>query len=315
MKFIESLKEGMHVSEVYLCKTKTIAMSKTGKEYASLSLHDKTGSIDAKIWDLYSPGISDVDAMTFVVVDGDVTSFNNVLQLKVARIREADEKEYTPSDYVPVSKKDIDKMFGELKDKIKSIKNPFLSKLLTVIFIDDFEFQTVFKSSSAAKTVHHGFLGGLLEHTLGVVKLCEYFCNNYESLNRDLLITSALCHDIGKTRELSAFPANDYTDEGQLVGHIVIGVEILKAQIDKIPGFPKKLSNELIHCILAHHGELEYGSPKKPALIEALALNLADNADAKLETFIELLAQGQEGATGWLGYNKLLESNYRKTSV
>ena len=186
---------------------------------------------------------------------------------------------------------------------------------MTAIFIDDFEFQTAFKSSSAAKTVHHGFLGGLLEHTLGVVKLCEYFCNNYESLNRDLLITSALCHDIGKTRELSAFPANDYTDEGQLVGHIVIGVEILKAHIDKIPGFPKKLSNELIHCILAHHGELEYGSPKKPALIEALALNLADNADAKMETFIELLAQGQDGATGWLGYNKLLESNYRKTSV
>ena len=307
MKFIESLKEGMHISEVYLCKSKTIAMSKTGKEYASLSLQDKTGSIDAKIWDLYSPGISDVDAMTFVVVDAEVTSFNNTLQLKVARIREADAKEYTASDYVPVSKKDIEKMFAELKEKIKSVKNPFLNKLLTAIFIEDFEFQTTFKASSAAKTVHHGFLGGLLEHTLGVAKLCEYFCENYSSLNHDLLITSALCHDIGKTRELSAFPANDYTDEGQL--------EILKTHIDKIPGFPKKLSNELIHCILAHHGELEYGSPKKPAIIEALALNLADNADAKMETFIELLSQGQEGATGWLGYNKLLESNYRKTSV
>ena len=315
MKFIESLKEGMHISEVYLCKSKMIAISKTGKEYASLSLQDKTGSIDAKIWDLHSPGISDVDAMSFVVVDAEVTSFNNTLQLKVARIREADAKEYTASDYVPVSKNDIEKMFTELKEKIKSVKNPFLNKLLTAIFIDDFEFQTTFKASSAAKTVHHGFLGGLLEHTLGVVKLCEYFCANYSLLNHDLLITSALCHDIGKTRELSAFPANDYTDEGQLVGHIVIGVEILKAQIDKIPGFPKKLSNELLHCILAHHGELEYGSPKKPALIEALALNLADNADAKMETFIELLAQGQDGATGWLGYNKLLESNYRKTSV
>ena len=315
MKFIESLKEGMHISEVYLCKSKMIAISKTGKEYASLSLQDKTGSIDAKIWDLHSPGISDVDAMSFVVVDAEVTSFNNTLQLKVARIREADAKEYTASDYVPVSKNDIEKMFAELKEKIKSVKNPFLNKLLTAIFIDDFEFQTTFKASSAAKTVHHGFLGGLLEHTLGVVKLCEHFCANYSSLNHDLLITSALCHDIGKTRELSAFPANDYTDEGQLVGHIVIGVGILKTQIDKIPGFPKKLSNELIHCILSHHGELEYGSPKKPALIEALALNLADNADAKMETFIELLAQGQDGATGWLGYNKLLESNYRKTSV
>lgn len=314
MKFIESLKEGMHVSEVYLCRSKQIAVSKTGKEYASLSLQDKTGSIDAKIWDLYSPGISDVEAMSFVVVDGDVTLFNNTLQLKVARIREADEKEYTPSDYIPVSKKDIDIMLDEVKNVINSIKNPYLNRLLNVIFIEDIKFQNEFKSSSAAKTVHHGFMGGLLEHTLGVVKLCEYFCNNYSSLNRDLLLTAALCHDIGKTRELSAFPANDYTDEGQLVGHIVIGVEIVKTQMDRIQDFPQKLSNELIHCILAHHGELEYGSPKKPALIEALALNLADNADAKLETFIELLAQGQEGSTGWLGYNRLLESNYRKTS-
>ena len=205
-------------------------------------------------------------------------------------------------------------MLDEVKNVINSIKNPYLNRLLNVIFIEDIKFQNEFKSSSAAKTVHHGFMGGLLEHTLGVVKLCEYFCNNYSSLNRDLLLAAALCHDIGKTRELSAFPANDYTDEGQLVGHIVIGVEIVKTQIDKIQDFPQKLSNELIHCILAHHGELEYGSPKKPALIEALALNLADNADAKLETFIELLAQGQEGSTGWLGYNRLLESNYRKTS-
>ena len=314
MKFIDSLREGMHISEVYLCRSKQVAVSKTGKEYASLSLQDKTGSIDAKIWDLYSPGISDVEAMSFVVVDGEVTLFNNTLQLKVARIREADKSEYTASDYVPVSKKDIEKMFAEVKEVINSIKNPFLNKLLTAIFIEDIGIQNAFKTSSAAKTVHHGFMGGLLEHTLGVVKLCEYFCNNYSGLNRDLLITSALCHDIGKTRELSAFPANDYTDEGQLVGHIVIGVGIIQTQIDKIKDFPGKLSNELIHCILAHHGELEYGSPKKPALIEALALNLADNADAKMETFIELLAQGQEGATGWLGYNRLLESNYRRTS-
>jgi len=163
MKFIESLKEGMHVSEVYLCRSKQIAVSKTGKEYASLSLQDKTGSIDAKIWDLYSPGISDVEAMSFVVVDGDVTLFNNTLQLKVARIREADEKEYTPSDYVPVSKKDIDTMLDEVKNVINSIKNPYLNRLLNAIFIEDIKFQNEFKSSSAAKTVHHGFMGGLLE--------------------------------------------------------------------------------------------------------------------------------------------------------
>ena len=166
---------------------------------------------------------------------------------------------------------------------------------------------------SAAKSVHHGFVGGLLEHTLSVVKMCDYFSKQYPALNRDLLLMAAMFHDIGKTKELSAFPENDYTDEGQLLGHIIIGVQMLEERIAAMPGFPKKLEHELIHCILAHHGELEYGSPKKPALIEALALNLADNADAKLETMTEIL-KGAGDNMGWLGYNRFMESNVRRTS-
>ena len=156
-------------------------------------------------------------------------------------------------------------------------------------------------------------MGGLLEHTLSVVKMCDYFSKQYPALNRDLLLTAAMFHDIGKTKELSAFPENDYTDEGQLLGHIIIGVQMLEERIAAMPGFPKKLEHELIHCILAHHGELEYGSPKKPALIEALALNLADNADAKLETMTEIL-KGAGDNMGWLGYNRFMESNVRRTS-
>ena len=143
--------------------------------------------------------------------------------------------------------------------------------------------------------------------------MCGYFTDAYPMLNRDLLLTAAMFHDIGKTKELSVFPENDYTDDGQLLGHIIIGTEMVSEKIRTIPGFPAKLATELKHCILAHHGELEYGSPKKPALLEAMALNFADNADAKMETMIEVL-QGVGSNQGWLGYNRLLETNIRKTT-
>ena len=204
-------------------------------------------------------------------------------------------------------------MIRELGQYITTIKNEHLRKLAASYFVNDQKFMKSFCSHSAAKSVHHGFVGGLLEHTLSVVKMCDFFSKQYPNLNRDLLLTAAMFHDIGKVKELSSFPENDYTDEGQLIGHIIIGAQMVQEGAAKIPGFPKKLENELIHCVLAHHGELEYGSPKKPALIEAMALNLADNADAKLETMTEIL-RGAGDNNGWLGYNRFMESNIRKTS-
>ena len=184
--------------------------------------------------------------------------------------------------------------------------------MLEFYYIKDEAFIKKFKAHSAAKTVHHGFSGGLLEHTLSVTRMCDYFATSYSILNRDLLLSSAILHDIGKVKELSDFPDNDYTDEGQLIGHIVIGVEMIDDAIRSIPDFPVKLAHELKHCIVAHHGELEYGSPKKPALAEAVALNMADSTDAKLQTLTELF----KGKTGieWLGYNRLFESNLRRAS-
>ena len=232
--------------------------------------------------------------------------------VSIKRARKAHEGEYEPGNYLPISEKSIDGMYEELLKYVHSIKNAYLNKLLVKFFEEDEEFIKTFKGNSAAKTVHHGFIGGLLEHTLGVVRLCQYYSKAYPVLNRDLLITAAMLHDIGKTVELSAFPMNDYTDDGQLLGHIMIGAEMIHDMAKEIPGFPAKLESELKHCILAHHGELEYGSPKKPALAEAAALNLADNTDAKMETITEIFRSAGDNKD-WLGYNRFFESNLRKT--
>ncbi|MDO5416223.1 MAG: HD domain-containing protein [Lachnospiraceae bacterium] len=311
MRYIETFKEGMHTSDIYLCKNKQIALTKNGKEYGNLLLQDKTGTIDGKIWDLSSPGVGNFESMDYVQVEADVTLFQGSYQLNIKRIRKAREGEYVEADYLPVSRKDIGQMYEELMGYAKSIRNPYLSRLVLSFFGDE-AFGKAFRFHSAAKSVHHGFVGGLLEHTLSVTKLCDYYASYYPALNRDLLITAAMFHDIGKTKELSTFPENDYTDDGQLLGHIIIGTEMIGERIRTIPDFPAKLATELKHCILAHHGELEYGSPKKPALLEALALNFADNTDAKMETMIEALNAGGENP-GWLGYNRLLETNIRRT--
>ncbi len=312
MKFINELREGEKISGIYLCKHKQPAVTKNGKPYENVILQDKTGTIDAKIWEPNSQGIDDFDTLDYIDVIGDVTSFQGSLQVSIKRARKAHEGEYEPGNYLPISEKSIDEMYEELLKYVHSIKNSYLNKLLVKFFEEDKEFIKTFKGNSAAKTVHHGFIGGLLEHTLGVVRLCQYYSKAYPVLNRDLLITAAMLHDIGKTVELSAFPMNDYTDDGQLLGHIMIGAEMIHDMAKEIPGFPAKLESELKHCILAHHGELEYGSPKKPALAEAAALNLADNTDAKMETITEIFRSAGDNKD-WLGYNRFFESNLRKT--
>ncbi len=312
MKYIEQLREGENVRDIYLCKNKQSAVTKNGKPYESLLLQDKTGSIDAKIWDPNSIGIDDFDVLDYIEVTGDVTSFNGMLQLNIKRVRKAGEGEFFPGDYLPVSEKNIDEMYKELLAFINSVKNDKLKALLESFFVKDAEFVANFKNHSAAKSVHHGFIGGLLEHTLSVVKLCNFYCTSYPILKRDLLIAAAILHDIGKMWELSDFPINDYTDDGQLLGHIIIGTEKISMAIREIPGFPAKLASELKHCVLAHHGEYEYGSPKKPAIIEALALHYADNTDAKIQTMKELL-NSNAGNNDWLGFNRLLDSNVRRT--
>lgn len=314
MRFLKDLYDGEMVQEVYLCKQVQTLKTKAGKSYMSMTLQDKTGTLDAKIWELNN-GISHFEAMDYIKVDGQVTSFQGALQLNVKRVRKADEGEYDAKEYMPCTERDVEEMLGEVRALAASVKEPHLKQLLAEFF-ENKAFLDLYRKHSAAKSVHHAFIGGLLEHTLSVTQVCDFFAQHYPLLNRDLLITAALFHDIGKLKELSQFPENDYTDEGNLLGHIYMGAEMIGRKIEGIQGFPKTLAAELKHCILAHHGELEFGSPKKPALSEALALSMADNLDAKMETLRELFRDNSANAVnGWLGFQRLLDSNIRITEV
>ena len=313
MRYISQFTDGMHINDVYLCKQKTIALTKNGKEYANVVLQDRTGQIEAKIWDLGSPAINDFEAMDYVQVDGVVTVFNNANQLNVHRLRVAGVDEYVAADYFPVSERSMEEMKAELSAFIASVKDPWLNCLLRAFFENE-AFLKNFMEHSAAKSVHHSFIGGLAEHTLSVAHMCDQAAKHYPYVKRDLLITGALLHDVGKTKELSLFPTNEYTDEGQLLGHIAIGASMVTECIHHIKDFPKPLANEILHLILSHHGELEYGSPKKPALMEAFILSFMDDMDAKVETMRELIgSRAPINEDGWLGYIKVLDTNIRRT--
>lgn len=311
MRFIKDLREGENVREIYLCKSTQSLQTKTGKTYYSLSLQDKTGTVDGKVWEI-SNAIEHYEVGDFIQIEGRIVIFQDKPQLNISRIRKAREGEYVPADYMPSSERDIEEMYKELLAIGAMIKEEHLQKLFKSFFVEDAEFIKEFKAHSAAKTMHHGFIGGLLEHTLSVATLCVGFAKQYPILNRDLLLTAAICHDIGKVREISNFPENDYTDEGNLIGHIVTGVEMINDKMRDISGFPELLGQELKHCILAHHGKLEYGSPKVPAIAEAMALNFADNLDAKMESMKELLGSADEKAD-WFGFQRNFESNIRRT--
>lgn len=312
MQYINDYHEGDKFSGVYLCKTKNTLKTKAGKSYYSLLLQDKTASVDAKVWEL-NHGIENFDSMDYIFVEGLVTVFQGSIQINCSRIRKASEGEYNPADYIPCSKRDINEMYKELVALIDSLGDEKFKELVRIFLVKDTKLVKEFTSHSAAKSVHHGFFGGLLEHTLNVTRLCDYMCKSYPILNRDLLLSAAMLHDIGKVEEIAPFPQNDYTDEGQLLGHIYIGTEKVSRAIDTIPGFSPKRADELKHCLLAHHGKLEFGSPKVPALAEAFALNLADNTDAKLEAVTELFDNAGDDYN-WLGYQRTLESNVRRST-
>lgn len=312
MRFINELREGENVVEHYLCKSRVSAKSKNGKTYLSLKLQDKTGILDAKVWDM-TRDIQSFSENDFIKVDGMVTVFNNNLQLNIKRIRRSQEGEYDPADYIPSTDKDIDEMFRQLLSYIDTIENTYLKTLLEEIFLKNPLISKEFRFHSAAKKMHHNFRGGLVEHTLSVTQICDFMSTRYRFVNRDLLVTAAMLHDVAKIMELSDFPENDYTDEGQLLGHIFMGAQLVKDTAAKIEGFPIQLESLLKHCILSHHGELQFGSPKVPETIEAFILSCADNMDAKTKMIEDMLAADQTQGS-WAGYHRMLERNIRRSN-
>lgn len=307
MKYINELREGENIIEHYLCKSRQSMKSRNGKTYLSLKLQDKTGIVDAKVWELNNE-IQSFQENDFIKVDAFVTTFNNELQLNVKRIRRSREGEYDPADYIPSTEKNIEEMYRQLMAYIKTIKSPYIKKLLEEIFLRHPIISKEFKYHSAAKAMHHSYRGGLVEHTLSVTQLCEFLAPRYRFVDRDILIASAMLHDVGKVMELSDFPTNDYTDDGQLLGHLIIGAELIGDTAAKIEGFPKRLETLLKHCMISHHGEFEYGSPKLPSTIEAFLLHCADNLDAKTNMIEDMLAADNTPGH-WVGYHRMLQRN------
>jgi 3'-5' exoribonuclease len=285
--------------------------SKSGKAYLSLTLGDKTGTINAKVWEL-NRNIQAFEEGDFIKIDASVIVYNNDLQLNVRKIRKASEGEYDPAEYIPATEKDINQLQETLISLVNSVENSYIKQLLKNVFINNSEIANEFKIHTAAKSMHHNYLGGLLEHTISVAQISDFLCSHYENVNRDIVIAAALLHDISKLYELSEFPNIDYTDDGELLGHIVMGSEFIGKEADKIEGFPHKLRSLLQHCILAHHGEFEYGSPKLPKTMEAFILHVADDTDAKVKMF-ETAIKESNNTGSWVGYNKVLQRNIRKT--
>jgi len=311
MRYIEDLRENEHVLEHYLCKQKQSLKTRSGKTYLSLRLMDKTGTIDAKVWEMNND-IQNFDEGDMIKIDGNIVTFQNELQLKINKLRKSREGEYIAGNYIPTTEKDIDELYQEVLEIINSITHPQIRQLLEIIFVDDNVQAEAFKARSAAKHMHHAYMGGLIEHTLAVAQICDFMSGRYKHLNRDILMASALLHDIGKIYELSQMPINDYTDDGQMLGHIVIGSEMVSAAVAQIPGFSHEVASLIKHSIIAHHGEYEYGSPKLPCTAEAILLHYADNMDAKLKTFEEALDSDKTPGL-WTGYNRPLNRYLRRS--
>jgi 3'-5' exoribonuclease len=303
------LLEHERVIEHYLVKKRETRESKAGKTFLSRKLSDKTGILDGKIWEINNH-IGQFAEGDIVKVDGTVTLFNGEHQLKIIKIRQSYAGEYEPSNYMPTTERDIDEMFAQLTALIEGVGDAHIKALLAAIILDETRAEAL-KMHPAAMHMHHAYVGGLLEHTLSVAGICTTLAARYPHVNRDMLLAGALLHDIGKIYELTPVPMTEYTDDGQMLGHIIIGVELVTSYVAKIPNFPHETASLIKHMLLSHHGEYEFGSPKLPMTSEAMILHYADNIDAKLTTIEDQLRRDKSPGK-WTPFSKALGRYLRK---
>lgn len=283
-RFINSLKESEEFQSDYLIEDISIRKKKNGEDYLNMSLMDKTGSLTARMWE----GFDDLRQLKkgdFIAVDAQVNIFNGNLQLNLNKAKKLEQDQYQLDNYLKKTEKNIDQLFVTLLEHIDSIDKPHLKSLLKSFFVEDQEFAEEFKKVPAGKVMHNAYLGGLLEHVVDILSLADFVSAQYQGIDKDLLKAGIILHDIGKIRELEYGLALDYSDEGKLVGHHVIGVMMLGEKIKQLPDFPKNDEMMLEHMILSHHGRPEWGSPKTPATLEAVILHYLDNLDAKITGF------------------------------
>lgn len=304
--YVKDIKTGDKVNEVFLTAEKNLAYSQKGAPYLNLRLRDRTGDVDGKIWENALTWDKAFKKGDLIRIQARALSFKNAIQLSIIELSKVDDGEVELADYFPVAQGDPAAMFSEVLGYVEQVKTPCLSALLRSFFGDETT-AALFRRAPAAKGFHHVYIGGLLEHTLSVVRLLDLAAEHYQGINRDLLIAGGILHDIGKIYEFTYERIVEYSDQGRLIGHIVMGVEMVDRKIAAIPGFPESMAMELRHLILSHHGTLEFGSPKRPKTLEALIVHFMDDLDAKVNAFQETIREARDEGSDWTPYHRLFD--------
>lgn len=304
MQTISSLKEGDWVEEIYLVTSKQVSTAKNGVTYLSVKLSDKTGEIDGRLWDNADEVAGKFERDDFVRIKGMASNYQGSMQIKMKTLDKVEDSRVDIANFIEASTRNIDEMVNELRAIASAVNNSPLRQVMNA-FLNDKLFMEAFKRVPAAKTLHHNYIGGLLEHVVELIGLARDVAKHFPSIDLDLLIVGSFLHDIGKVRELAVRKSIGYTTEGRLLGHISLGYEMLAEKVNAIPAFPPELSMLLKHIMLSHHGEYEFGSPKRPKIQEAIVINYLDDLSAKINNFQATLKREHVSAGEWTAYSKM----------
>ncbi len=307
-KFVADLNSEQTLSSIFLVHAKEIRNTREGRPYLRMELGDRTGTIEARMWDRFEPAASQIARDDFILVKARVEIYKNKPQLSLETFRRANPDEINLADYLPHTTSDVDKLYAELRETAESLQSPWLKKLVVKI-ISDPVVAGRYKRAPAAKVMHHAYLGGLLEHVASLCGLARKVASHYPELNQDLLLTGVILHDVGKLDELCYERAIGYTTEGQLLGHIVMELETVNRAMDAMEGFPPALKTVVQHLLISHHGEYEFGSPKLPMIREALVLHFIDDLDSKLAAARAALALNS-GDPAWSEWSSALQRRF-----
>ncbi len=297
--------ENKIVTSTYVVVSKQIKPKKTGEPYLALTLGDRSGQLEAKMWDNVEEVLDAFEQDDFLKIKGLLNKYKNRFQITIHKLRRLGDSEIDFSDYLPKTTKNIDELWQTLTNFIDSFRNPHLKSLVQA-FMADPQIAAAYRNAPAAKTLHHAYIGGLLDHVVSLFRSCDLMCTNYPQINRDLLLTGAFLHDIGKIHELTYNRSFSYTTKGQLLGHMIIELEMLQAKLAHFPGFPEELKTLIEHLIISHHGQYDFGSPKLPMFPEALMLHYLDDLDSKMEAMRVQLEREAALDNPWTGYNASL---------
>jgi 3'-5' exoribonuclease len=305
-QLVKELEPGSEVKSTFIVARKELRKTKAGAAYLAVELVDKSGRVEARLWDQVNRYKDTFAERDYVAVSGRVEKYRDQKQVVITSLRRRDEEEVDASDFLRVVGTDRAELEGELRLAVEEVRNLHLRALL-LAFLNDADFMKAFTSAPAAKNYHHPYLGGLLEHTASTVHICRIICDLYPEIDRDLLISAATLHDIGKIEELEYDRGIDFTDAGRFLGHLLLSDEMIREKIKSIPGFPRDLAMRLRHAVLSHHGELEWGSPKRPKTLEAIVLHHVDNLDAKVNSFREVAERAGDSDSPWTDMRNLFK--------